>query len=406
MVRPAFLACVLMCSALALVGLFSDGRHDDRSIVAETPVQTPPMALVAEDPCGNLGNSINGSADAAGYCDDWFDAQGVPSILNEPDEWAKYYANAAAEDTFTWWMTSPDPIIGNSGYDSSLLTETERNNADANNEAFSFSKGKFSIFVIAFSAAGCIFSLILVARSGDPTAAKKSLRGPAYAVVSVALTVPLINANVMASNAFAKWIIVTGLPSGQGDPSPERSLQTAIRQFTERYENSNYFLEMLFLICITIASLVLYIECIFRLFLVVAAAATIPVMASLSGTSYGREAFRRTVAVIAPLCWLDAVQAIGMVIPLRLLEAHQDTQSGVQSGFIAVFGMFLVCFMPGAMIRVTLPIAAEVAGTGENNRRLADAAPAMGARVVAGAAQPLKAAGGLVKAVRNPSGSR
>lgn len=400
---PVVAACVLMCAALVTVGLLAGDDSRPQRGAAYFPVMAEDdggnLFNPEHDECGHLqgqgkkwewGQDYNYTY-ADDYCEQWYDEDGggPPSLLTKPDKWVLYYLNRAAQDTFGWWIGAPDPVIGDEGMSKAETTEAERANAKANARPFNFGKDTFMILVIAFSGAGVIVSLILVARSGDPAAAKRSARGPAYAVLALALTVPLINANVRASDSFSKWIVATGLSEKDKAGkalAPSLTLERSIREFLSTFDDENFILKFLFLSVLIIATLVLYLESIFRLFIVVAASATLPVMASLSGTNYGREFFRRTVAVVVPLCWLDTVQAIGMVFPLQILDAHRDNgTSSTQTAFICLFGIIMVCFMPGALIRITMPIAAEVAGSGAMNRRIADAAPATGARVVSGA---------------------
>lgn len=419
--RPVATACAVVCASLAMVGLIGGDQAQ-----AQTPAQARAQQSTAHAPAlapadgGNLFDGtghdqcdhlqgqvakLEGSWDptfrnsdynytnADDYCAQWYDedGDGPPSILTKPDKWVLWYLNQAAQDTFGWWITAPDPIIGDDDLPADETSEEQRTNAQANERPFTFGRDRFMILVVAFSAVGVIISLILVARSGDPAAAKRSARGPAYAILALGLTVPLINANVRASDAFSKWIITTGLTDGDSDQEPLNpavTLQRSIRTFLSTFDDENFVLKFLFLSVLIIATLILYLESIFRLFIVVAASATLPVMASLSGTNYGKEFFRRTVAIVIPLCWLDTVQAIGMVFPLQILDAHRDNgTSSTQTAFICLFGIIMVCFMPGALIRITMPIASEVASSGAMNRRLADAIPATGARVVTGAVQ-------------------
>ncbi|UGQ09676.1 hypothetical protein LO772_22500 [Yinghuangia sp. ASG 101] len=401
-----------MCASLALVGLIGGDQAQAQTPaqarvqqnVASVPAMAPADGEIWKgtgyDECDhlqgqNLGNwnpfADHNYTSADDYCVQWYDedGDGPPSLLTKPDKWVLWYLNQAAQDTFGWWITAPDPIIGDDDLPADETPEAQRENAQANERPFTFGRDRFMILVVAFSAAGVVFSLILVAKSGDPTAAKRSARGPAYAVLALALTVPLINANVRASDAFSKWIITTGLTDGDNENdaplNPAVTLERSIRTFLSTFDDENFVLKVLFLSVLIIATLILYLESIFRLFIVVAAAATLPVMASLSGTNYGKEFFRRTVAVVVPLCWLDTVQAIGMVFPLQILDAHRDNgTSSTQTAFICLFGIIMVCFMPGALIRITMPIASEVANSGAMNRRLADAVPATGARVVTG----------------------
>ncbi len=412
--KPVATACAVVCAALATVGLIGGDQAQ-----AQTPAQARAQQNAAAAPalapadgelfdgtqydqCDHLQGQVAkwelgadyNYTSADDYCEQWYDedGDGPPNLLTKPDKWVIWYLNQAAEDTFGWWIDAPDPLIGDDDLPAGEATDTERSNAQANERPFAFGQAKFMILVVAFSGIGVIVSLILVARSGDPTAAKRSVRGPAYAVLALALTVPLINANVRASDTFSKWIITTGLTDGDNDDAaplnPAITLQRSIRQFLSTFDDENFILKFLFLSVLIIATLILYLESIFRLFIVVAASATLPVMASLSGTNYGREFFRRTVAIVIPLCWLDTVQAIGMVFPLQILDAHRDNgTSSTQTAFICLFGIIMVCFMPGALIRITMPIASEVASSGAMNRRLADAIPATGARVVTGAMQ-------------------
>lgn len=395
MLAPAVFACALIVIALSLTGLFGGGTGS-ATPAATRPTVTPPMAPVAEhDECEDLRPEERkwGShryADSFEYCNEWYDEAdgGPPDLLVHPDKWIIFHLNTAAADTFDWWLSAPDPTIGEAQKDP-LQTPEEQKVAAANRKPFDWGVKKFMILVIAFSAVGVLVSFIHVARSGDPAAAQRSVRGPVYAVVMLFVTVPFLNANVKTSNAFSKWLIATGLPGAadDGGRDPSASLQVAVRDFLGNFDDENFILKVLFLVSLIIATVVLYLESIMRLFLVIAGAALLPVMASLSGTNYGKQYFRQSLAVLIPLCWLDTVQAVGMVFPLKILDAQRDNVgSPTQSAFIALFGIILVCFMPGALIRVALPIASEVASSGSMNRRLADAIPATGARVVTGAA--------------------
>lgn len=420
-VRPTALAGALMCVALVLVGLL--GGDDAKPQRGESYALAMAPALDVPDP-GDISDDLDGfgngwidasneacneltdqdryddhlQSKADNYCSQWYDeaGDGPPNLLTQPDKWVLWHMNKAAEETFGWWISAPDPIIGSDALPASATAGGDEEsdaavaNADANSRPVEFGQGALMIIVITFAAGGIIISLVLVARSGDPQPARRAARGPIYAVVTLALVVPFINANVKASDAFARWIITSGLSpvdGSNGDPlTPALSLQVTIRAFLTTFDDENFILKFVFLGSLIIATLVLYLECIFRLFIVVAAAATMPVMASLSGTNHGKEFLKRTVAIVIPLCWLDSIQALGMVFPLQILDAHRDSgSSSTQSAFICLFGIIMVCFMPGALIRITMPIASEVANSGAMNRRLADAIPANGARVVAGA---------------------
>ncbi|MCF2526729.1 hypothetical protein [Yinghuangia soli] len=404
-IRPAAFATLLICVALTLIGLSGDPTGKDghpqdtyEPVAAMAPADNPfgdeheecePLAGQDRYPWeGDLPTGSDYMGKAWDYCNEWYKKAGdkPPSLLESPDEWVIYYLNHTANTTYNWVWTSRDPVIGASG--SSLQTKDDLAVAEANEDPFDFGRKHFYIFTITFSAVGVLISFILVARSGDPSAAQRAVRGPVYAMLAIGFTAPLVNANVKASDTFSKWILVKGVPKlGEQDPADKAmvplSVEGVMRRFLNSFEEENFFLRALFLIGVIIAAIVLYFELIIRLFLVITGASLLPVMASLSGTNWGKEYLTRSIAVLLPLCYLDTFQAVGMVFPLRILAAHGTyAGSGTQQSFIALFGLIMVCLMPGALIRVAMPVASEVVSSGQMNRTLATVVPATGARVV------------------------
>jgi hypothetical protein len=302
------------------------------------------------------------------------------NFLTSPIDWIRYEVTNLVTNAMHWWLEVDDPFSGDYGKggdsDSTGVYDTIIQNT------------LFISAVIAVIALLVVAGRMALERNARPAA--DAARSLFTLVVVVAAGLTVLKLLLKAGDRFSRAFIVRGLGAPENAVNAHcAAMEDRLKTLPKNFEDMNFFLFLMCALFLIVASIVLYVSMVGRVFVVTLLAGLLPLSAAGTATESGRAWFGRQVAHLMAFVLVKPAATIVLVVALRMSKLPEGGGSGAQQ-LAASIMLFLGTVMLPAMTRLAFPFTSPAARGEKASQAMLAGTAAVGAKAVKGGMNVLR----------------